>query len=140
MLKIRLMRFGRRNDPHFRVVVVPQRSKPDKSKYIESLGNYNPRAKAPALVAERIKYWMGRGALPSPTVHNMLVRAGIIPGPKIPKHSTAVVEKEATPTESAQVSDSEAGAQPATPNVTPIATQTEAVAQEEQKEENAAVA
>ena len=85
MLRIRLMRVGRRNDPHYRVVVVPRRSKPA-GKYIEALGNFDPLQNTLALNEERIRYWMGQGAQATSTVHNMLVRKGIVKEAKRAKH------------------------------------------------------
>jgi ribosomal protein S16 len=34
------------------------------------------------LNAERIKYWISRGAQPSTTIHNLLVSQGILEAPK----------------------------------------------------------
>lgn len=107
MLRIRLMRFGRRNDPHFRVVVVPRRTKPGKTNYIENLGNYDPRRGAPVLVSERIQYWLSQGAKASPTVHNLLVKAGITSGPKIAKHARSKIEPGTPSQESASPAKAE---------------------------------
>lgn len=89
MLIVRFQRVGRKNDPAFRIVVVERRSKPHASG-IEVLGSFHPKTKHTNLNAERIRYWLGQGAHASPTVHNLLVRHGIIPGPKIAVVSTAL--------------------------------------------------
>ncbi len=94
MLKIRFQRVGRKNDPAFRVVVTERRSKP-KGNGIELLGNYHPKTKATALHAERILYWMSKGAKPSPRVHNLLIRKGVIKGKKISVAPKAQVKNEA---------------------------------------------
>lgn len=82
MLVIRFQRVGRKNDPAFRMVVTEKRSKPQ-SGSIEILGSYHPKTKATALEPERILHWLSKGAKPSPTVHNLLIRQGVIKGKKI---------------------------------------------------------
>lgn len=83
MLVIRLARHGRKNQPTYRVVLQEKDWAPS-SKVLENLGNMNPHTN-PATVkleVERIKYWIGQGAQPSNTVHNMLITAGVITGEK----------------------------------------------------------
>jgi small subunit ribosomal protein S16 len=73
MLKIRLRRMGARNNPFYRVVVSDSRQVPTASA-VEEVGWYDP-TKNPAqmkLDAERIDYWVGRGAQLSPTVAKLL--------------------------------------------------------------------
>jgi len=86
MLTIRLMRFGRRNRPFFRLVVVPKRSKPKSGKYIEMVGWLDPLKHQSNVERERAKYWMSQGAKPSPTAWNLMVASGVVEGAKIPKH------------------------------------------------------
>ncbi|HWO07059.1 MAG TPA: 30S ribosomal protein S16 [Candidatus Paceibacterota bacterium] len=83
MLKIRLQRTGRTNDPSFRVVVTEHTSGPKAGKLVAQVGSYNPKTKQRVLDAERIKYWLSVGAQASGTVHNMLVSASIISGKKM---------------------------------------------------------
>ena len=85
MLKIRLARTGKKNAPSFRIVLQESTRKPT-GKFIELLGFYNPRLKQRGLKGERIKYWLEKGARATPTVHNLLVKEGIIKGPKIKVH------------------------------------------------------
>lgn len=85
MLKIRLTRTGKKNEPSFRIILVEARTKPKSSRYLEILGNYNPVQKRVNLNKERISTWLSKGAKPSATVHNLLVKSGIISGPKIRK-------------------------------------------------------
>lgn len=83
MVVIRLARYGKKNHPTFRVIV-SDRQKDTQGPYLEQVGTYNPHAN-PATVefnAERIKYWIGVGAQPSDTVHNLLVEKGLIAGEK----------------------------------------------------------
>ena len=85
MLVIRLARTGRRNKATFRVVL-QEKSQSPKSKHKEILGSYNPHLKERkeqiVLKEDRIKYWLGEGAQPSNTMHNMLIEFGIIEGEK----------------------------------------------------------
>ena len=81
MLKIRLTRRGKKNKAFFRVVVAEHTS-PIKGKFLENLGFLNPHTKEKEFKAERIKYWIEKGAQCSDTVHNLLVSNGVINGPK----------------------------------------------------------
>ena len=83
MLKIRLQRTGRINDPSFRVVVVEHTASPRAGRYVERVGSYNPKSKERLLNADRIKHWLSVGAQASGTVHNMLISAGIVTGKKV---------------------------------------------------------
>ncbi len=99
MLKIRLQRIGRKNDPHFRMVVTPHYLKPKTTQYSEIVGTYNVKAGIFECKADRVKYWMSVGAQTSPTVHNLLISKGVIEGKKInalPRKSPVVkTEKKA---------------------------------------------
>jgi len=83
MLKIRLQRTGRTNDPSYRVVVTEHTNGPKSGRAVEKLGSYNPKSKERVLDVDRIKYWISKGAQASGTMHNMLISAGIISGKKI---------------------------------------------------------
>ena len=83
MLKIRLQRGGRTNDPSYRVVVCEHTSSPKAGTNVDMVGTYDPVTKQRNLKADRIQHWIKMGAQPSPTVHNMLISAGIIKGKKI---------------------------------------------------------
>lgn len=60
---LRLMRFGKRKQPHYRVVVLDKSKKRDGA-YIEKLGVYNPilKDKNIKIVKERYEYWVKNGA------------------------------------------------------------------------------
>jgi small subunit ribosomal protein S16 len=75
-LKIRLSRFGTKNEPHYRVVVAEARSRRD-GDAVEQLGAYNPRSKGNPLTIklDRVDYWMSKGAKPSDTLHALIKRA-----------------------------------------------------------------
>lgn len=81
MLKIRLTRKGKRNKAFFRLVVA-EHTAPIKGRFLEALGFLNPHTKEKNLKADRIKYWLEKGAQCSDTVHNLLVKEGIVKGPK----------------------------------------------------------
>ena len=100
MLKIRLQRTGRTNDPSYRVVVTEHTNGPKSGRAVEKLGSYNPKSKERILDTDRIKYWLSKGAQASGTMHNMLISAGIISGTKVnvlPKKTVPKKEEEAAP-------------------------------------------
>ena len=78
-----MSRFGRPHRPFYRVSAVDSRVKRD-GKVIEILGWYNPVApKGEAQIelnAERIKHWISKGAQPSETVTDLLIKNSIIDG------------------------------------------------------------
>lgn len=83
MLVIRLTRVGKKKHPTYRVVV-QQKQKAPSSNVLEILGHYNPHTN-PATVevkAERVSYWLQKGAQASDTVHNLLVERGVLQAPK----------------------------------------------------------
>lgn len=83
MLKIRMQRIGKINQPSFRIVVVEHTASPTAGSFVDKVGTYNPKTKERTLDEVKIKHWMSVGAQPSATVHNMLISAGIIKGKKI---------------------------------------------------------
>ncbi len=83
MLKIRMQRLGKINQPSYRIVVVEHTESPKTGNIVEKVGTYNPKTKERNLDADRIKYWLSVGAQASPTVHNMLVSLKIVDGKKI---------------------------------------------------------
>ncbi len=123
MLKIRLQRTGRTNDPSYRVVVTEHTNGPKSGRALEKVGSYNPKSKERVLDGERITYWMSKGAQASGTMHNMLISAGIIKGKKInvlPKKTVAKVEEAAPAPAAAPVAAASAAPAPeAAPEVAP---------------------
>lgn len=83
MLKIRLQRTGRKNDPHFRLIVTESTLKPKTAQFVEILGTYNVKAGVFAAKADRVKHWMSVGAQVTDTVHNLLISNKIIEGKKV---------------------------------------------------------
>ncbi len=75
---MRLMRFGGKKSPYYRIVISDRRSARD-GRFIDEVGSYNPR-KEPVEVRfkeEKAADWLRKGAKPTPTVRQLLVRAGI---------------------------------------------------------------
>ncbi len=82
MLKIRLQRIGRKNDPSFRAVLTDSKNSTKSGKFLEIVGTYNPKAGETSFKTERIQYWLGKGAQLSDTMHNFMVREKVIEGKK----------------------------------------------------------
>ena len=79
MVKIRMMRMGAKQNPHYRMVVVDARVKRG-GDYIESLGHYDPRATGEnpfSIDTERAAYWLEQGAQPTDTALRLLEKAGV---------------------------------------------------------------
>ena len=78
-VKIRLRRTGRKKQPTYRIVIADSRS-PRDGKFIEVIGQYNPRQGEQALnlETERVNYWLDNGAQPTDTVRSLLRRAGVL--------------------------------------------------------------
>jgi small subunit ribosomal protein S16 len=81
-VKIRLARHGAKKRPYYRIVVADSES-PRDGRYLEAVGSYNP-LQDPAevtLKADRVKYWIDQGALPSDTVKSILKKEGLFANP-----------------------------------------------------------
>lgn len=78
VVRIRLLRTGKRKQPSFRVVVADQRS-PRDGRFVEILGNYNPLTNPSQieLDEERSLHWLAQGAQPSASATALLKRTGI---------------------------------------------------------------
>lgn len=82
MLTMRLQRTGRKNEPHFRVVVTDKRNGVKSGKFLEIVGAYNPKAGLLELKKDRVSHWIKMGATVSDTVHNFFVDHGLVEGKK----------------------------------------------------------
>ena len=73
MVAIRLRREGTTNTPYYKVVVADQRS-PRDGKFIEIIGNYDPKKQGQNAKIDlaRADYWIGQGAKPSETVRSLI--------------------------------------------------------------------
>jgi small subunit ribosomal protein S16 len=76
-VRIRLARHGAKKNPFYRIVVADGES-PRDGKFLEKVGTYDPLVDPVkvSLNADRIKYWMEKGAIPSDTVKSLLKREG----------------------------------------------------------------
>ncbi len=78
MVKIRLRRVGKKKQPVYKVVVADSRAWRN-GKFIESLGQYNPRVH-PVIIdvkEDRLWYWLKTGARPTDTMRSLLQRKGL---------------------------------------------------------------
>jgi small subunit ribosomal protein S16 len=79
MVTIRLMRFGKKGRPLYRIVVQESSRSAAAGFYLESLGHYDPLEKGAGLAVnlERVKTWQARGATTSPSVKTLLKKAKV---------------------------------------------------------------
>ncbi|MBT4124420.1 MAG: 30S ribosomal protein S16 [Candidatus Pacebacteria bacterium] len=75
MLKIKLARFGKRKQPHYRIVINEARDKRD-GKYTAQVGRYAPMQEPKILEfnVEAYKDWLTKGAQPTDTVAALFTR------------------------------------------------------------------
>src|SRR5688572_18966687 len=80
MLKIRLARVGKKKQPTYRVVVADARA-PRDGKYVEIIGQYNPRTEPNTFVIdeEKARDWLKKGAQPTERIHKLFATVGILP-------------------------------------------------------------
>ncbi|MBP5993810.1 MAG: 30S ribosomal protein S16 [Candidatus Moranbacteria bacterium] len=81
MLTIRFNRVGKKNQAYFRIALQEKGKAPGK-RHVEMLGSYDPHKKVTVIKKERVLYWMGQGAELSDSVHNLLLREGVVEGDK----------------------------------------------------------
>jgi len=77
MLKMRLKLCGRKRQPTFRIIVIPNTSKRD-GKAIAEVGFYNPLTKEIRLDIKMIINFFRIGVKPTKTVQNLLFKAKIL--------------------------------------------------------------
>jgi small subunit ribosomal protein S16 len=77
-VKIRLARRGSKKKPFYRIVVADIRA-PRDGRNLAEIGTYDPLTD-PVKVqfdAEKVSSWLKKGAIPTPTVANLLKQAGL---------------------------------------------------------------
>lgn len=94
MLVIRFFRVGKKKQPSFKIVVTDKRNPPSGGRFVEEVGFLNPLTKEKNLKAERIKHWISKGAKPSDSVYNLLIKEKVLEGKKIPLHRKKKKKKE----------------------------------------------
>ena len=93
---LRLQRIGRRNEPHYKIVVIEKTRGPKSQKYVDIVGSYNPKMGTVQMNEEKVKTHLANGVQPSDTVYNMLVTKGLVEGRKknvLPKKSPVIDEE-----------------------------------------------
>jgi small subunit ribosomal protein S16 len=85
-LKIRLARGGAKKRPFYSIVVADSRS-PRDGRFIEKIGTYNPmlakdHVSRLVLKEERVKHWLGVGALPTDRVARFFGDVGLVAKPE----------------------------------------------------------
>ena len=77
-VRIRLRRIGKKKQPQYRLVVA-ESAGPRDGRFIESIGQYNPRIDPAAISVdeERALHWLQHGAQPSDTARSILAKAGV---------------------------------------------------------------
>ena len=119
MLAIRLQRIGKAKHPTYRLIV-NEKAQDTQGHVLELLGTFNPHLKENQFQpkVERVKYWLEKGAKPSATIFNLLVKAGLATGAKQKsvylsgKRKTKIAEKK-----SAQGGSASGGKAPEQPAV-----------------------
>jgi small subunit ribosomal protein S16 len=108
MLVIRLFRTGKKNQPFFKIVVTDKRKPPKGGRFVEELGFLDPLKKKKGLKIERIKYWLSKGAKPSDTIYNLLIKEKVLEGKKVPLHKKKKKKDEEKPKEAVKAETKEA--------------------------------
>ncbi len=131
MITIRLFRIGKKRQPSYKIVVTDKKNPPSGGRFIDEVGFYDPITKNKSINGDKVKYWVSKGASVSDTVHNLLVKEGVIEDKKRAKHNTPEKkEEEATP----DVKEKAKPAEQKEPAVTEEPTATEEPASEEVSE------
>ena len=90
MVKLRLMRMGKKKQPTYRIVAADARS-PRDGRFIEIVGHYDPR-RDPSVIsldADKAVAWLNKGAQPTERVRKLLeitgaweqFKTGVAPAP-----------------------------------------------------------
>jgi small subunit ribosomal protein S16 len=133
MLKIKLARFGKKKQPHYRIVINEARDKRD-GRYVEAIGHYAPTMTPKVLTIDMVKYedWRKKGAQPTETVAALVTRfqSGTPFPPKKPQLSKKAKAKAAAAAEAAnKPAETPVEAPAETPVETPVEATTEVAAE-----------
>ncbi|MFC1656469.1 30S ribosomal protein S16 [Patescibacteria group bacterium] len=93
MIKLRLMRIGKTNQPYFRIVACEKQA-PAKASFIDILGNFDPMKHEFTIDKEKLEKWIKNGAKPSDTLNNLLIKEGVWPKSKLIKKTVKPKKKE----------------------------------------------
>lgn len=72
MLAIRLQRLGRKGYPTYRLAIQEAQRHPSSGRVVAYVGSYNPHTKESRLDTEKIEFYLGNGAQPTPRVVKLL--------------------------------------------------------------------
>ncbi|KKT90970.1 MAG: Ribosomal protein S14 [Candidatus Jorgensenbacteria bacterium GW2011_GWA2_45_13] len=133
MLAIKFKRVGKKHQATFRLVVTERRSKLN-GRFVDDLGWMNPHTDTFDVKEKETKHWLSVGAQPTASVHNLLVKAGLVEGPKIPVHNVPKKKEEPEKPASAKATADKKEAVPAE-EVNPADPAPVEVKEEEKKEE-----
>jgi small subunit ribosomal protein S16 len=97
MLKIRLSMGGVRKRPIYKIVIADSRF-PRDGRFVEKVGSFNPllpkdKKERIKIEADRIKYWLSKGAKPTLRVSRILGEAQLAPMPKAGNNPLKAVPK-----------------------------------------------
>ncbi len=97
-LKIRLARAGTKKRPFYHIVIADSRS-PRDGRFIERIGYFNPllpkeKTERLKLDLDKVKAWLGKGALPTDRVLRFLDQAGVVTREKRNNPTRAIPRKE----------------------------------------------
>ncbi len=94
MLSIKFRKEGKKHQKIMRLILVDSRKPINSGLANEILGFINPKTKQVELKKERILEWISKGAQPTSTVHNLLIKNNIVEGKKIANHRAAKKKEE----------------------------------------------
>lgn len=83
MLMMRLQRIGRKNEAHFKIVVIEKSKGAKSQKYVDIVGSYNPKLGNVQIDKDKASSWISNGVQPSDTVRNFLIDQGVLEGQKV---------------------------------------------------------
>jgi len=97
MLKIRLSMGGVRKRPIYKIVIADSRA-PRDGRFVEKIGIFNPllpkeKKERISVEADRVKYWLSKGAKPTLRVSRILGEAQIMPMPKAGNNPQKAIPK-----------------------------------------------
>ncbi len=124
MLKIKLARFGKKKQPHYRIVVNEARDKRD-GQSVDTVGQYAPTLNPKILTIDMEKFnaWIKKGAQPTDTVATLVTR--FQSGNPFPPKKAKLSKKAKAKAAAAQEAAAQPAVEPAV-EIEPVAETTEA--------------
>ena len=72
MVKIRLSRFGKKNDPFYRIVAIDENKKTT-GQSLDKIGFWHPRTNTKQIDKTKLKNWVSKGAIITAAVGKLLI-------------------------------------------------------------------